>query len=76
MGASSTDKLSWHIWYVRVATCSCQYCCTCACSPRVQTVPHSCQVEHYRYIDGMPQLLQRLKDAGYDLHAMSNYPMW
>ncbi|WIA18095.1 hypothetical protein OEZ85_009574 [Tetradesmus obliquus] len=33
-------------------------------------------VEHYRYIDGMPELLQRLKQAGYTMHAMSNYPMW
>jgi phosphoglycolate phosphatase-like HAD superfamily hydrolase len=42
----------------------------------VQTVPHPFQVEHYRFIEGMPQLLQRLKSAGYDLHAMSNYPIW
>ncbi|KAF6256642.1 HAD-like domain-containing protein [Scenedesmus sp. NREL 46B-D3] len=33
-------------------------------------------VAHYRYIDGMPELLQRLKQAGYSLHAMSNYPTW
>lgn len=41
-----------------------------------QAVTHPGQVEHYRYIDGIPQLLTRLKAAGYDLHAMSNYPIW
>jgi phosphoglycolate phosphatase-like HAD superfamily hydrolase len=33
-------------------------------------------VAHYAYIDGMQQLLARLKAAGFALHAMSNYPMW
>ncbi|KAG2424013.1 hypothetical protein HXX76_014838 [Chlamydomonas incerta] len=33
-------------------------------------------VSTYRYLDGMPALLQRLGDAGYPLHACSNYPAW
>jgi hypothetical protein len=34
------------------------------------------QVESYRYLDGMEPLLLRLRDAGYTVHAMSNYPEW
>lgn len=34
------------------------------------------QVSCYRYLDGVEPLLVRLKAAGYELHAMSNYPMW
>ncbi|GFR43076.1 hypothetical protein Agub_g4083 [Astrephomene gubernaculifera] len=30
----------------------------------------------YRYLDGMPQLLGRLKAAGFEMHAVSNYPTW
>ncbi|GIL56821.1 hypothetical protein Vafri_12128 [Volvox africanus] len=30
----------------------------------------------YRYLDGMEPLLSRLKTAGFELHAMSNYPAW
>jgi hypothetical protein len=33
-------------------------------------------VEAYEYLDGMPELLQDLKDAGVEMHAMSNYPVW
>ncbi len=34
------------------------------------------QVQSYRFLDGMEGLLQRLKESGYELHAMSNYPIW
>ncbi|KAG2498380.1 hypothetical protein HYH03_003639 [Edaphochlamys debaryana] len=30
----------------------------------------------YRYLDGMEPLLARLSEAGYPLHALSNYPAW
>ncbi|GLI66126.1 hypothetical protein VaNZ11_009856 [Volvox africanus] len=33
-------------------------------------------VSKYRYLDGMEPLLRRLKAAGFELHAMSNYPAW
>ncbi|GIL84445.1 hypothetical protein Vretifemale_13067 [Volvox reticuliferus] len=33
-------------------------------------------VSKYRYLDGMEPLLGRLKSAGFQLHAMSNYPAW
>jgi hypothetical protein len=33
-------------------------------------------VSHYAYIEGMPNLLGRLKAADYELHAISNYPVW
>ena len=36
----------------------------------------SLQVQSYRFLDGMESLLQRLKVSGYELHAMSNYPIW
>jgi hypothetical protein len=32
--------------------------------------------ERYQYVDGMPELLARLRAAGYKAHAMSNYPKW
>lgn len=34
------------------------------------------QIAHYSYVDGMAPLLARLRDAGYAMHAMSNYPEW
>lgn len=34
------------------------------------------QVSSYRYLDGMESLMIRLNEAGYQLHAMSNYPVW
>jgi phosphoglycolate phosphatase-like HAD superfamily hydrolase len=34
------------------------------------------QVDAYEWIDGMEQLLQDLQQAGVELHAMSNYPVW
>jgi len=30
----------------------------------------------YRWVDGMQSLLQDLTDAGVEVHAMSNYPVW
>lgn len=30
----------------------------------------------YRYLDGIEPLLQRLRDAGIQMHALSNYPRW
>jgi FMN hydrolase / 5-amino-6-(5-phospho-D-ribitylamino)uracil phosphatase len=30
----------------------------------------------YRWIDGAEVLLQDLREDGYELHAMSNYPVW
>ncbi len=33
-------------------------------------------MDAYDYIDGMPQLLRRLRAAGFDVHACSNYPVW
>lgn len=46
------------------------------CTKRLLVGLSRSQVEHYRYIDGMPGLLHRLKQAGYTMHAMSNYPKW
>jgi hypothetical protein len=34
------------------------------------------QIDSYVYIEGMEEMLQRLKAAGYQVHAMSNYPSW
>jgi phosphoglycolate phosphatase-like HAD superfamily hydrolase len=31
---------------------------------------------HYRLLDGIEPLLERLKDAGVRMHACSNYPVW
>lgn len=33
-------------------------------------------VQSYRFLDGMEELLHRLHGAGFELHAMSNYPVW
>jgi len=30
----------------------------------------------YRYLDGMEELLARLHSEGYEMHALSNYPVW
>ena len=35
-----------------------------------------CIVGAYRYVDGMPELLGKMAEAGYEMHACSNYPMW
>ena len=34
------------------------------------------KVDTYQYLPGMQQLLESLNSSGYELHAMSNYPMW
>lgn len=34
------------------------------------------QIDSYHYIDGMESLLGRLKGAGLQMHAMSNYPRY
>jgi HAD superfamily hydrolase (TIGR01509 family) len=36
----------------------------------------SCAKNGYRWLDGMRALTGELKDAGYSLHALSNYPPW
>eukprot|EP00195_Chlamydomonas_chlamydogama_P009862 CAMPEP_0202903740 /NCGR_PEP_ID=MMETSP1392-20130828/26080_1 /ASSEMBLY_ACC=CAM_ASM_000868 /TAXON_ID=225041 /ORGANISM="Chlamydomonas chlamydogama, Strain SAG 11-48b" /LENGTH=189 /DNA_ID=CAMNT_0049591061 /DNA_START=136 /DNA_END=705 /DNA_ORIENTATION=- len=36
----------------------------------------SMMIRQYEYVDGMESLLGRLRGKGYELHAMSNYPMW
>ncbi|MEW5300546.1 MAG: hypothetical protein WDW38_009228 [Sanguina aurantia] len=33
-------------------------------------------ISHYRYLDGIEALLKRLKEAGYEMHSCSNYPVW
>lgn len=34
-------------------------------------------VEHaYRWIDGAEELLKHLSDEGFEIHALSNYPIW
>jgi len=33
-------------------------------------------VSGYRWIDGIPELLTQLKEAGVSMHTMSNYPIW
>ncbi len=30
----------------------------------------------YRWLDGMEELLVELRDRGFELHALSNYPVW
>ncbi|KAL2654201.1 hypothetical protein R1flu_022329 [Riccia fluitans] len=35
-----------------------------------------CMASGYEYLDGMTNLLQRLKAAGFEMHAFSNYPTW
>ncbi len=32
--------------------------------------------EHYRWLEGMESLVGRLSDAGYEMHTLSNYPVW
>jgi HAD superfamily hydrolase (TIGR01509 family) len=32
--------------------------------------------DNYRWVDGMEELLGALKDAGTEVHALSNYPSW
>lgn len=34
------------------------------------------QASRYELLEGVPELLQRLAAAGYELHAFSNYPVW
>lgn len=34
------------------------------------------QSSSYRYLDGMESLMARLQAAGYELHAITNYPIW
>lgn len=34
------------------------------------------QASSYRYLEGMEDLLARLSKGGYEIHALSNYPMW
>jgi epoxide hydrolase-like predicted phosphatase len=36
----------------------------------------SCLVEAYQWLDGIPSLLDELRQAGYPMHALSNYPIW
>jgi beta-phosphoglucomutase-like phosphatase (HAD superfamily) len=36
----------------------------------------SAQVDAYEYLEGMQALLQELRSAGVEMHAMSNYPQW
>ena len=31
---------------------------------------------HYRLLEGVEPLLERLKRAGVEMHACSNYPVW
>ncbi len=33
-------------------------------------------VSGYRWMDGMPELLTQLREAGVPMHTMSNYPVW
>lgn len=33
-------------------------------------------VEGYRFVEGMPRLLERLRGAGVELWVFSNYPVW
>lgn len=35
-----------------------------------------CMRDGYRYLDGVEDLLQRLKGRGYSMHAFTNYPCW
>jgi HAD superfamily hydrolase (TIGR01509 family) len=36
----------------------------------------SCVRNAYRWLEGMEQLLAELKQAGFQMHALSNYPVW
>eukprot|EP00252_Welwitschia_mirabilis_P027008 TRINITY_DN9092_c0_g1_i1.p1 TRINITY_DN9092_c0_g1~~TRINITY_DN9092_c0_g1_i1.p1 ORF type:complete len:250 (+),score=48.90 TRINITY_DN9092_c0_g1_i1:208-957(+) len=35
-----------------------------------------CMRDGYAYIDGMKDILERLKTTGYEMHAFTNYPCW
>lgn len=35
-----------------------------------------CLQQSYRWLDGMHDLLAELHAAGYEMHALSNYPVW
>ena len=35
-----------------------------------------CLIQSYRWLDGMGDLVAELKANGYELHALSNYPLW
>lgn len=41
-------------------------------SPGLRRTLHSA----YRFIDGIEPLLARLREAGIEMHALSNYPIW
>ena len=36
----------------------------------------SCMVNAYRWLDGMKEFLTELQEAGFSIHALSNYPEW
>jgi HAD superfamily hydrolase (TIGR01509 family) len=36
----------------------------------------SCVRNAYRWLEGMEELLAELKQAGFQMHALSNYPVW
>jgi HAD superfamily hydrolase (TIGR01509 family) len=36
----------------------------------------ACMANAYRWMDGMQELLAELRDAGFSMHALSNYPEW
>ena len=33
-------------------------------------------IDHYEGIDGMEDLCKEVRDAGYEMHILSNYPCW
>ncbi|CAN6449147.1 unnamed protein product [Victoria cruziana] len=35
-----------------------------------------CMRHGYSYLSGMQILLENLKDSGYEMHALTNYPVW
>ncbi|CAN1246596.1 Flavin mononucleotide hydrolase 1, chloroplatic [Linum grandiflorum] len=35
-----------------------------------------CMKKGYRYLDGMKELLDTLKQKNYEMHALTNYPVW
>ncbi len=69
----SQDFMSCH-------TCLCMhaaYPVSCACIARALYGDYACmQRTQYRFLDGMETLLTRLHAAGYEMHALSNYPVW
>ena len=36
----------------------------------------SCMMKAYRWLDGMEALLTELREAGFSIQALSNYPVW